>query len=80
MNSEIEYAPRAIDEFTSSPGLWVEAPLSRSQIQYLNNNQLGHYRSDFIGYDDETKKRHLFRLWSLPGKCTLPVHRVSTKN
>ena len=56
MDCEIEYAPRAIDEVTSSPGLWVEAPLSQSQIPYLNNHELGHCRSDFIDHDDETKK------------------------
>lgn len=30
LDCEIEYAPQAIDEVTSSPGLWVEVPLSRS--------------------------------------------------
>ena len=63
MDNELEHALRAIDEVTSSPDLWVEAPLSRGQIQYLNNHDLGHYRSDFIDHDDEAKKRHLFRLW-----------------
>ena len=63
MDSELEHALQAIDEVTSSPDLWVEAPLSRGQIQYLNNHELGHYRSDFIDHDDEAKKRHLFRLW-----------------
>ncbi|NDA08662.1 MAG: hypothetical protein EBZ18_04545, partial [Alphaproteobacteria bacterium] len=53
----------AIDEVTSSPDLWVEAPLERGQIQYLNNHELGHYRSEFIDSDDTEKKRHLYRLW-----------------
>ena len=63
MDNELDHALRAIDEVTSSTDLWVEAPLSRGQIQYLNNHELGHYRSDFIDHDDEAKKRHLFRLW-----------------
>ena len=53
----------AIDEITLSADLWIEAPLSRGEIQYLNNHELGHYRSDFIDQDDQTKKRHLYRLW-----------------
>jgi len=53
----------AIDTITSSSDLWIEAPLERGQIQYLNNHQLGHYRSDFIDNDDIDKKRHLYRLW-----------------
>jgi alpha-ketoglutarate-dependent taurine dioxygenase len=63
MDSQLQRALKAIDEVTSSPDLWLEAPLSRGQVQYLNNHELGHYRSDFIDYDDEAKKRHLFRLW-----------------
>ena len=49
-------ALEAIDEVTSSVDLWIEAPLSRGEVQYLNNHELGHYRSDFIDSIDETKK------------------------
>ena len=63
MDTVLENALEAIDEVTSSTDLWIEAPLSRGEIQYLNNHELGHYRSDFFDHDDETKKRHLFRLW-----------------
>ena len=38
----------------------IEAPLSRGEIQYLNNHELGHYRSDFFDHDDETKKDIFF--------------------
>ena len=63
MDSGLKHALQAIDKVTSSPDLGVEAPLTRGQIQYLNNHELGHYRSDFIDHDDEAKKRHLFKLW-----------------
>ena len=63
MDRVLKNALEAIDEVTSSTDLWIEAPLSRGEIQYLNNHELGHYRSDFFDHDDETKKRHLFRLW-----------------
>ena len=47
----------------ASEEIWYEAPLERGQIQYLNNHEVGHYRSAFRDHDDPDKKRHLFRLW-----------------
>jgi len=63
MDSELIAALAAIDEVTSSQDLWIEAPLERGQIQYLNNHELGHYRSEFEDSDDPATKRHLYRLW-----------------
>ena len=54
---------KAIEEITSSKDLWIEAPLKRGQIQYLNNFELGHFRSKFIDRKNSKVKRHLFRLW-----------------
>ena len=56
-------AIKVVEEVTSSPKLWVEAPLKRGEVQYLNNHEIGHYRSDFEDYVDSDKKRHLYRLW-----------------
>ena len=53
----------AIDEVCESEDLWFEAPLERGQIQYLNNHEVGHYRSAFEDYDEPERKRHLYRLW-----------------
>ncbi len=53
----------AIDEVCSAGDLWYEAPLERGQIQYLNNHEVGHYRSAFVDDDDPDRKRHLYRLW-----------------
>ena len=63
MDPPLVAAIEAIDEVTSSPDLWIEASLERGQIQYLNNHELGHYRSDFKDYRDPNKKRQLYRLW-----------------
>ena len=63
MDVALQNALNAIDEVTATKDLWIEAPLSRGEVQYLNNHELGHYRSDFIDHDDQSKKRHLFRLW-----------------
>jgi len=63
MDDALTAALAAIDEVSAAEDLWVEAPLERGQVQYLNNHELGHYRSDFTDSDDPKKKRHLYRLW-----------------
>ena len=64
MDDDLKAALQAIDRVTSADDLWVEAPLKRGQVQYLNNHELGHYRSEFVDGDDPAKKRHLYRLWN----------------
>jgi alpha-ketoglutarate-dependent taurine dioxygenase len=63
MDDELEAAIQAVEAVTSAGDLWIEAPLERGQVQYLNNHELGHYRSNFVDSDDPAKKRHLYRLW-----------------
>jgi len=54
----------AIDEVCASEDIWFEGPLQRGHLQYLNNHEVGHYRSNFVDNDDPDKKRHLFRIWN----------------
>jgi len=63
MDHALVKALDAIDEVCESEDLWYEAPLQRGQIQYLNNHEVGHYRSAFEDYDEPERKRHLYRLW-----------------
>ncbi len=63
MDAALVDALNAIDEVCASEDLWYEAPLERGQIQYLNNHEVGHYRSAFEDYDEPERKRHLYRLW-----------------
>lgn len=63
MDRELVSALDAIDSICASDDLWFEAPLQRGQVQYLNNHEVGHYRSEFVDQDDPGKKRHLLRLW-----------------
>ena len=63
MDSALNDALEAIDEVCAASDLWYEAPLQRGQIQYLNNHEVGHYRSAFEDYDEADRKRHLYRLW-----------------
>lgn len=61
MDSAPEAALAAVDEVTTSEDLRIEAPLERGRIQYLNNHELGHCRSEFEDNDDPATKRHLYR-------------------
>jgi alpha-ketoglutarate-dependent taurine dioxygenase len=63
MDSLLVSALDAIDSVCSSEDIWYQAALERGQIQYLNNHEVGHYRSAFRDHDDPERKRHLFRLW-----------------
>ncbi len=63
MDELLAAALDAIDEVCSAADLWYEAPLERGQIQYLNNHEVGHYRSAFEDFDEPEHKRHLYRLW-----------------
>ncbi len=63
MDNRLTAALAAIDEVCAEPDLWFEAPLERGQIQYLNNHEVGHYRSAFADYAEPELKRHLYRLW-----------------
>ena len=63
MDAPLVAALDAIDEVCADPELWFEGPLQRGQVQYLNNHEIGHYRSAFEDYDEPERKRHLYRLW-----------------
>jgi alpha-ketoglutarate-dependent taurine dioxygenase len=63
MDALLAAALDAIDEVCEAPDLWFEAALERGQVQYLNNHEIGHYRSAFEDFDDRERKRHLYRLW-----------------
>ncbi len=63
MDERLAAALDAIDTVCADADLWYEAPLERGQIQYLNNHEVGHYRSAFEDFDGPERKRHLYRLW-----------------
>jgi len=63
IDSALSDALDAIDEVCTAADLWFEGALQRGQIQYLNNHEVGHYRSEFEDFTEVEHKRHLFRLW-----------------
>jgi len=61
LDAEAAGAIEALAEVMADTRLWMEFTIERGQLQYLNNREFAHYRSEFK--DDETRKRHLVRLW-----------------
>jgi alpha-ketoglutarate-dependent taurine dioxygenase len=61
LDGEAEDALEALADVMKDTQLWMEFTIARGQLQYLNNQEFAHYRSEFK--DDETRKRHLIRLW-----------------
>jgi hypothetical protein len=38
--------------------------IERGQVQYINNRQFAHSRTDFTDATDPHLKRHMIRLWT----------------
>ena len=63
LDREAAAALDALCTLADDPALWVELPLERGQVQYLNNRDVGHYRSRFRDHKAPELKRHLIRSW-----------------
>jgi Taurine catabolism dioxygenase TauD, TfdA family len=53
----------ALDEVMHDDDLWVEFTIERGQLQYINNLEFAHFRSNFQDHEDPARRRHLVRLW-----------------
>ena len=47
-----------------APEFWVEFRIERGQIQFLNNREFAHSRTDFRDASEPSLKRHLIRVWT----------------
>ncbi len=63
MDSATEDAVSALKEVSEDPSLWFELPVERGHVQYVNNIDIAHYRSEIVDDPDPRKKRHLVRTW-----------------
>lgn len=61
--ADVQDALAALNDVTSDENLLFGLPIERGQMQYLNNAETAHYRSEFIDSDDPATKRHLVRTW-----------------
>ena len=63
MGTATRDAINAVIEVSTADELWFELAVERGQIQFLNNVETAHYRSDFVDHEDPALKRHLVRTW-----------------
>jgi alpha-ketoglutarate-dependent taurine dioxygenase len=54
----------AMRAIVDSPALRVELTIERGQVQYLDNRQFAHSRTDFQDAPEPHLKRHLIRIWT----------------
>jgi alpha-ketoglutarate-dependent taurine dioxygenase len=64
LDAEGKDALEAMRRIVDSPDLRVEFRIERGQIQYLNNREFAHSRTDFRDSAEPNRKRHLLRVWT----------------
>ena len=64
LDDEGREALEAMRAIVDSPELWVEFTIERGQVQFINNRQFAHSRTDFKDSAEPQLKRHLIRLWT----------------
>ena len=63
IDSETSDAVAALKEVSEDPSLWFELPIERGHLQYINNINIAHYRSEIVDDPNPSRKRHLVRSW-----------------
>jgi alpha-ketoglutarate-dependent taurine dioxygenase len=64
LDAEGREALAALREVVSAPELAVELRIERGQIQYLDNRQVAHSRTNFQDAPEPHLRRHLLRMWT----------------
>ena len=64
LDEEGKDALEAMRLVVDSPDLRAEFTIERGQIQYLNNLEFAHSRTDFRDAPEPHRKRHLLRVWT----------------
>jgi alpha-ketoglutarate-dependent taurine dioxygenase len=64
VDAEGQEALEAMRAVVDSPELCVEFTIERGHIQYLNNREFAHSRTDFRDAPEPHRKRHLIRVWT----------------
>jgi alpha-ketoglutarate-dependent taurine dioxygenase len=64
LDREGREALEAMRAIVDSPELWIEFTIERGQVQFINNRQFVHSRTDFTDAPEPHLKRHMIRLWT----------------
>ncbi len=63
LDDEGREALTVLQRIVDSPEFSVQFVIDRGQVQFINNRQFAHSRTDFTDAEDPKLKRHLIRLW-----------------
>ena len=64
LDGEGREALEAMQTIADSPELCVEFTIERGQVQYLDNRQFAHSRTEFADATEPHLKRHMIRVWT----------------
>ncbi len=64
LDDEGREALKVLKSIVDSPELSVQFMIDRGQVQFINNRQFAHSRTDFTDASESLLKRHLIRLWT----------------
>lgn len=64
LDGEGREALEAMRRIVDSPELGVELTIERGHVQYINNRQFAHSRTDFKDASEPHLKRHMVRVWT----------------
>ncbi len=64
LDAEAREALDAMRGILDSPERWVQCTIARGQVQFINNRQFAHNRTDFKDATEPHLKRHMIRTWS----------------
>jgi alpha-ketoglutarate-dependent taurine dioxygenase len=64
LDAEGREALEAMRTIVDSPELGVELTIERGHVQYINNRQFAHSRTDFKDASEPHLKRHMVRVWT----------------
>lgn len=61
--AELRAAMTILEDTCREPDLSIDFTLQRGMLQFVNNRQIGHARTDFTEFPEPHLRRHLLRLW-----------------
>ncbi len=63
LDDRTQAAILALEEVFEREALTLHFTMERGQLQYCNNLETGHSRTEFVDFDEPAQKRHLVRIW-----------------
>jgi alpha-ketoglutarate-dependent taurine dioxygenase len=63
MDDRTRAAVKAVEEVFAREPLSLQFTMKRGQVQFCNNRETGHSRTEFVDHEAADQRRHLVRIW-----------------